>query len=269
MLKENTLYDGEVDKVKVAIKRLQLHVPPEGYYVAFSGGKDSCVVYDLCKRAGVKYDAHYNVTGVDPPELVNFIRLCYPEAWEGRNMPIRTMWQLIPEKRMPPTRMVRYCCQYLKEQGGKGRFVVTGVRHAESTRRANRKIVETCNQHRNKQYLHPIIDWSDAEVWEYINTYKVPYCNLYNEGFRRLGCVMCPYQGKAGVLRDAERWPAYAKAYEAAFQRMLDKRRVDGFPTQWETGADVMKWWIEQDHRLKENDKQLSLFGLRTDENYM
>ena len=33
---------------------------------------------------------------------------------------------------------------------------------------------------------------------------------------------------------------------------MLDKRRADGFPTQWETGADVMKWWIKQDHRLKE-----------------
>ena len=69
------------------------------------------------------------------------------------------------------------------------------------------------------------------------------------------------------MLRDAERWPAYARAYEEAFQRMLDKRRADGFPTQWETGADVMKWWIEQDHRLKENDKQLSLFGMRMDEN--
>lgn len=117
MLKEMTLY-GEVDKVKVAINRLKLHEPPEGYYVAFSGGKDSCVVLDLCKRAGVKYDVHYSVTTVDPPELIYFIRRYYPDAWENRTRPEISMWELIPRKRMPPTQRVRYCCQYFKENGG-------------------------------------------------------------------------------------------------------------------------------------------------------
>lgn len=176
------------------------------------------------------------------------------------------MWQLIPEKRMPPTRTVRYCCQALKEGGGMGRFVVTGIRHAESAKRAKRKLVETCNRHKAKRYLHPIIDWSDADVWEYVRTYDVPYCALYDEGFRRLGCVLCPYQGSKGMIRDATRWPKIAKAYERAFQRMLDRRRADGMPTEWETGADVMRWWIGADHRPQEDDRQITLFGLRLNE---
>lgn len=128
-------------KVDLAIKRLQSFEPEEGYYVAFSGGKDSQCVYHLCQMAGVKFDAHYAVTTVDPPELVNFIKQYYPDAWEGRHHQrnpegiVYTMWNLIPHKRMPPTRLVRYCCEKLKESGGDGRVTVTGVRWAESVNR--------------------------------------------------------------------------------------------------------------------------------------
>ena len=128
-----------VSKVDLAIQRLQSFVPPEGYYVAFSGGKDSQCVYHLCKMAGVKFDAHYAITSVDPPELVRFIRDQYPDVEFGRQhypdgRPI-TMWNLIASHTLPPTRKVRYCCASLKEPGGADRIVVTGVRWAESSNR--------------------------------------------------------------------------------------------------------------------------------------
>lgn len=134
-------FDGQIrDKVEASISRLKAFCPPEGYYVAFSGGKDSQCVYHLCKMAGVKFDAHYNVTSVDPPELVKFIKTHYPEVIfdypKDNKGNVVTMWNLIPAERMPPTRLVRYCCAVLKETNGEGRYTVTGVRQAES---ANRK----------------------------------------------------------------------------------------------------------------------------------
>ena len=132
--------DGELlDKVELAIKRLKAFEPPEGYYLAFSGGKDSQCVYHLAKMAGVKFDAHYCVTSVDPPELVQFIKSHYPdvkrEIPHDKNGDPVSMWTLIPQKGTPPTRVIRYCCEYLKESSGAGRFTVTGVRASESKNR--------------------------------------------------------------------------------------------------------------------------------------
>lgn len=139
--------DGSIsNKLDQAIARLKMFEPPEGYYVAFSGGKDSQCIYHLCQQAGVKFDAHYRCTSVDPPELIRFIREHYPDVEfeyprdeDGKRI---TMWNLITKKMMPPTRIARYCCKELKESGGKDRVTVTGVRWAESNnRRKNQNVV--------------------------------------------------------------------------------------------------------------------------------
>ena len=128
-------------KVQVAIDRLKTFEPPEGYRLAFSGGKDSVVIKALADMAGVKYDAHYSVTSVDPPELVQFIKEHYPDV--SRDVPkdkdgkAITMGKLIANNSMPPTRIARYCCQELKESQSVGRIVVTGVRWSESANRKN------------------------------------------------------------------------------------------------------------------------------------
>lgn len=255
MLREITFF-GEINKVKIAIDRLKQFEPPEGYYLAFSGGKDSVTIKALADMAGVKYDAHYNLTTVDPPELVRFIKDKYPDVIIDK--PEKTMWKLIIENGTPPTRLMRFCCRILKEGGGAGRRVLTGVRWAESNNRKGRRLVEVCMRDETKTYLHPIIDWTNAEVWEFIKSHKVPYCELYNKGCKRLGCVMCPMGGTNGMLQDVKRWPRIYAQYLRTFEKMLDEKRKKGLPTVWSTSEDVMHWWIY--NPPKGNPDQISLF---------
>lgn len=240
MLHDLTLF-GAVDNVQIAIDRLKMFEPEAGYWVGFSGGKDSQVILDLCKRAEVKYDAHYS-QAMEPPELVQFIRNHYPDVSIER--PKETMWELVVAHSLPPTRLARYCCQEMKETGGAGRLVVTGIRWAESIRRRNRRMVEQCNQDRSKSYLHPIIDWTDWDVWEYHRLYIPAHCSLYDEGFKRIGCVLCPMN--RNPKRDIARWPKIADAYRRACGRAFEKRKARGDVMRWHSGDDMFEWWISQ-----------------------
>ena len=151
MLIEETLF-GTVDKVADAIKRLQTFQPKDRpYWLAFSGGKDSCVILALAKMAGINYEAHYNVTSVDPPELVRFIKREYPDVsfdiqHDKDGKPI-TMWSLIRKNTIPPTQIARYCCKDLKESTGKGTVTITGVRWAESVNRKRNQGVVLVSNH--------------------------------------------------------------------------------------------------------------------------
>lgn len=230
-----------------AIQRLQEHEPEEGYYVAFSGGKDSIVVLDLVQRAGVKHDTHFSQTTVDPPEVIRYIREHYPYVtWERPRM---SMFKLIEKKGMLPTRFVRFCCSELKEIGGAGRTVTTGIRWEESRFRADRAVYEQSKRVKSKWFLHPIIDWTTDDVWTYIRSRNLPYCCLYDEGKTRIGCIMCPMQGPKGMLLDAERYPKFYRAYRLAVQRVLAKNERRSFGWGWgDTADEVMQWWIHGSH---------------------
>jgi phosphoadenosine phosphosulfate reductase len=249
----NDLFTNK-SKEEIAIERLQAFCPPDGYYVAFSGGKDSVVILDLVKRAGVPFDAHYNFTTVDPPELVKFIKT-FSEV-EIRK-PQRTMFQLIVDNAIMPTHIMRFCCRELKETGGEGRFVVTGIRWAESYGRSKRKMVEACFKDDRRFYVRPIIDWSTEDVWNYIRTNKLRYCSLYNEGWKRIGCVMCPMAGTQQMLRDEARWPKIAKAYKKSATKAVAERIKKGLPMEeaLKTGESLYHWWVFRSGKKQDPDQ--------------
>lgn len=121
------------EKEQKAIQYLKSFEPEsEPYYLCYSGGKDSDCIRILAQLAAVKYEIWHNHTTVDVPETVRYVRsipnihISYPDF---------TMWQLVVKKKIPSTRLARYCCEELKERGGKGRMKITGVRWAESQNR--------------------------------------------------------------------------------------------------------------------------------------
>ena len=238
MLIDHTLF-GTVDKVQQAIALLREHEPPEGYYLCFSGGKDSVVIYELAKQAGVKFDAYHNVTTVEPPQLMRFIRDNYPDVI--KESPRYTMAQLIVKYGIPPTRRYRYCCQELKERGGKGRVKITGIRSEESPRRAKRPQIDPDRYSKGK-FVHVIKNWTGADVWQFIRERNLPYCSLYDEGFDRIGCVLCPFQTPANTQRDLDRFPAIADYYRRACQKAFEARGDNA--RQWTSGDDMFNWWI-------------------------
>lgn len=109
----------------------------------------------------------------------------------------------------------------------------------------SRRLVEQCFR-TQKTMLNPIVDWTDDEVWEFLNEIaKVPHCRLYDEGFKRIGCIGCPLGGCKQQLRDFERYPKFRELYVRAFGRMLERCREKGVARyRWKTGEDVMEWWL-------------------------
>lgn len=224
----------------LAIERLKTFEPEDGYYLGFSGGKDSLVTYHLVKKAGVTFDANFQHSSVDPPHVLRFVK-SFPDV--KRHKPKMTMFQIMLQKKAVPLRHWRqFCCGTLKEWGGAGRFVITGVRQEESRARSRRKFIDFCLPKR-KKYLHPIIEWSDEDVWQYISENQLRYCELYDPpyNFRRVGCVGCPnayYKQRVTAFRF---FPKIKRAYMNTIQKIMD---VHGKYTEFRNAHEVFEWWI-------------------------
>ncbi len=274
------------DLEHIGIERLQtasemsLQAYQQPLVICISGGKDSSVITELAIRAGIPVEFMHNHTTADAPETVYFVRQEFKRLEElgykcTLNMPTYkskrvSMWSLIPQKLMPPTRLVRYCCAVLKETSGTGRFIATGVRWAESVSRKNgrgiyekngdkghriilnndnddrRRLFENCRL-KSKRTVNPIIDWKDEDVWGFTEDAKCPMNPLYAEGQCRVGCVGCPMAGKAMRELEFARWPKYKDLYLLAFKNLLEERASRGKYISWASPQEVFNWWMEYD----------------------
>jgi len=245
------------EKVAIAIAWIReyepeaLRIDPLGYYVAISGGKDSECLKRLFQLASVRCEFWYNNVTIDPPELIRHLKQHHADVqW---NNPKKHLINMMAESKTcgPPTRLLRWCCEIYKEQGGNGRFKAIGVRAAESPRRKANWAFLSSDRRTDTPIICPIIHWTDADVWQFIREQQIPYCSLYDEGFKRLGCIGCPMGGPIGQARDFARWPKYEAMWKRGFQRYFDKykgvpklrggpRAIEKFPTV----DDLWQWWV-------------------------
>lgn len=270
---------------QTAIERLRmasdmsLRIYKQPLVITYSGGKDSDVLLHLAGAAGIPYEVLHSLTTADAPETVRhvldtFRRLelagveCNIDTHKRPDGTNVTMWNLIPRKLMPPTRWMRYCCSELKEGGGKGRFIATGVRWAESVKRKSRgalevlhsnktkrltlmndndesrMMIENC-QLKGKRVVNPIIDWANADIWGYADAEKICMNPMYKCGWKRVGCIGCPLAAKGERRKEFAQYPKIKAAYIRAFDRMLVERRKRGMTGPWKTGVDVYHTWME------------------------
>ena len=263
LLKQKIEYS--IQLLKKAEKLAIRYDSEDGFFLAFSGGKDSQALYHIAEMAGVKFKAHFSPTTVDPPQLIKFIRRNYPDVEFAKVK--KNIYQVAVEKQILPSMRIRWCCAEFKENAGAGKVTLIGIRHEESARRSKRKEVEVSGrkfsghldqfeewsaEQKKKKYknlnqdqfsydkekeircingkdsilISPIIDWTERDVWEFLNdVVKVPHCELYDKGYKRIGCILCPMSNPKQKRREMQDFP-YVK--EKWLQAIAEIRHSGG-----------------------------------------
>lgn len=236
--------DSLMDKIEHGVdllrkaETLALRVNPDGFYLAFSGGKDSQALYHLVLLAKVKFKAHMNMTTMDPKEVISFVKSNYPEV--ERHIPELNFYQLIEKRKFLPSRLKRYCCQYLKEGGGGGTVSLIGIRKEESINRSKRPEISSskrkvfqfdqfseheeemvsCVNGKDRILISPILEWTEKDVWEFLDKQGIKHCELYDQGAKRIGCIFCPMSNISELLNDLYRYPHKTKKLRDSIERI-------------------------------------------------
>ena len=275
--------EHSIDLLQKAEKLALMYDKQDGFYLTFSGGKDSQALYHVAKMAGVKFKGHMSLTSVDPPQVIRFVKRQYPDVELIK--PKMSMFDKAIERGILPTMRVRWCCADFKESAGAGKVTLIGVRAAESARRAKRHEVEVksrkfsgdlegfdawsqaeiekklsktkrkvnedefsvktdnevrCINGKDSILISPIFQWTEDDVWYFLNeVMRVPHCELYDMGYSRIGCILCPMSNKKGKQRDMKMFPHVKRGWIRAIKAIRSRGVFkEGFiwwniPTKW------------------------------------
>lgn len=228
------------EKIIFSKRLMKEYEPPEGYILSYSGGKDSIVLLDLAKRAGVKFRARYLTTTIEHPETLDFV--CQiPEVEIVQ--PRKTISELIIKKGFPPMRKYRYCTTELKTAIDNDKFCLIGIRAAESKKRANYEIVQA--EGKKNRHLYPIFHWLDKDIWQYIGRYRLKYNPLYDVGYKRVGCVLCPYSSKWQLERELKAYPEIVEMYRESCCKAYETKTAQGkVYRDFKNGNELFEWWL-------------------------
>ena len=249
---------------------------PRGFYVAFSGGKDSQVLLDLVRRSGLPHEVHHNVTTVDAADNIRFIRQHYPDVIFDR--PDTSFLRLVASKGLPTTNR-RWCCDIFKEVKGYGFVVLTGVRAEESVKRSrynevniwqksrDKRIMKSleemeqvhfeCIKGKDKLLMYPLLRWKESDIWDYIREFDLPVNPCYHDR-GRVGCMVCPFCNAKMIRKYLQDNPKY----KSLLVRALDENIKLHGESVFQDGNDLLQWWLSHKTiaEYMADKRQLSLF---------
>jgi phosphoadenosine phosphosulfate reductase len=234
----------------------------DSFHVAFSGGKDSCVLLDLVKKTLPKgsFIVVFGDTGMEFPDTYEIIEktraMCGEEGiafyTAASHLKPEESWKLFG----PPSRVLRWCCSVhksapqilkLREITGKNNYVgldFVGVRSHESAARAEYEY-ENYGKKQKGQYSHnSILEWTSAEIWLYIYANDILINEAYKKGHARVGCILCPMSGEKS---NSLRYLTYSneiKKYTDIIRATINDSDIEGYVKNggWEarsTGRDM------------------------------
>lgn len=254
-------------KVERAIRLLQ-SIPQDGdIELSYSGGKDSDVILELAKMAGIPYRAIYKATTIDPPQTIAHAKEMGAEIIR----PKETFFQLVSKSGFP-SRFSRECCSVLKEYKVCDR-AIQGIRRSESRKRAERyKEPEYCRVYSSKVkakiYL-PILEWTDQDVAEFIKERNIKCHPLYysREGqfdvTKRLGCMGCPLASRKKRIQFFKENPKWLKAWIRAGQKRYTSEAYQNGKAKhkFKDAFEVMGYMLFCDNMDEFKEKTYTLFG--------